>query len=218
MKAGMVKFDWNNINDLNDEDISYFLFLEGKNLKTISSIRNIELNEVQKHIIKGKIKYRFLANCNSIKDFFDTIYNENKHNKLAALNALDENKIEELIYYIRNNYVDFNIKEKEAAVWMIGELKEVSCLNILLKASVSKYVHVKRLAVSAMGKLGDLKAENALIRALDDNNPQVVTYAINSLEKIHSKSAGEKIKIISINADKDYVKRAAERYLESVDR
>ncbi len=87
-------------------------------------------------------------------------------------------------------------KDKEAAVWIIGELKEVSCLDILIKASVNKYINVRRMAVSAMGKMGDIRAEGALLRALGDENPQVISYAIKSLGKIKSEKAITKIKYI----------------------
>jgi len=104
-------------------------------------------------------------------------------------------------------------KDKESAVWILGELKEKSCLNILIKASVHKYINVRRMAVSAMGKMGDIRAEGALIRALEDDNPQVISYAIKSLGKIKSEKAILKIKCIYENTDKKYIIDAAQSFL-----
>ncbi|HAG44491.1 MAG TPA: PBS lyase, partial [Clostridium sp.] len=51
MNNGLVKFDWNFAEKYSNEEISYFLHLEGKSIETISIIRNLQKAEVQKHII-----------------------------------------------------------------------------------------------------------------------------------------------------------------------
>ena len=65
-------------------------------------------------------------------------------------------------------------KDKENAVWILGELEIKAVLDILIKASVHNHVNVRRMAVSAMGKIGDRSMEIVAIRALDDENPQVL--------------------------------------------
>lgn len=104
-------------------------------------------------------------------------------------------------------------KDKEAAVWIIGELKEKSCLDILIKASVHKYINIRRMAVSAMGKMEDVRAEGALLRALGDENPQVISYAIKSLGIIKSEKAITKIKYLYQITDKKYIINAAQKFL-----
>ncbi|MBE6044647.1 HEAT repeat domain-containing protein [Clostridium thermopalmarium] len=216
MKKGLMRFDWNAIEDYSDEDITYFLFSEGKSIDAICRIRNMDRTTVQNHIIEGKIKYRFLAKSNNTKEFFDAIKLAGKRDKLEVLNSIDEGNKKRLIQFIRNNYADMYPKDKEAAVWILGELKDIESIDIILKASVNKFVNIRRMAVSAMGKIGSNKCEIALIRALDDENSQVVMYAIKALEKIKSIKAKSKIEHIKNTTEKSYLKRASEKYFESI--
>ncbi|MFU0823662.1 helix-turn-helix domain-containing protein [Clostridium sp.] len=216
MKKGLMRFDWNAIEDYGDEDITYFLFSEGKSIDTICRIRNMDRTTVQNHIIEGKIKYRFLAKSNNTKEFFDAIKHAGKRDKLEVLNSIDEENKKKLIQFIRHNYADMYPKDKEVAVWILGELKDVESIDIIIKASVNKFVNIRRMAVSAMGKIGSNKCEIALIRALDDENSQVVMYAIKALEKIKSIKAKPKIEHIKDTTEKSYLKTASEKYFDSI--
>jgi len=214
-----VVIDWNSISNYSEEEISYFLFLEGKTMEAICKIRSLDNSIVQKHIIDGKIKYRFLVQSNDASELFKSISKAGKEDKICFLNSLETNNKNKLTELIKNTYGDMLPKDKEAAVWIIGELKEVSCLNILIKASVYKYVNVRRMAISAMGKIEDIRAEGALLRALGDENPQVISYAIKSLGRIKSQRAISIIKNIYNNTDekyitdKKYIIDAAEKFL-----
>lgn len=117
--------------------------------------------------------------------------------------------------YIREKYVEMQGKDKETAIWIIGELKDRDCKDILIKASVHKYVNVRRMAISAMGKINDASFESALLRALDDDNPQVISYAIRAFIKIKSKIAADKIRKIKSITDKEYLKRICDEYINS---
>jgi len=208
-----VEVDWLCIDEYSHEEISYFLFLEGKTMEAICKIRNLDNAIVQKHIIDGKIKYRFLVQSNDTDELFKSIAKAGKEDKIYFLNSMNNDNKNKLTELIKTNYVEMHPKEKEAAVWIIGELKEKSCLNILIKASVHKYINVRRMAVSAMGKMEDRGAEGALLRALGDENPQVISYAIKSLGKIKSENAITKIKYLYENTDKKYITDAAQSFL-----
>ncbi|MBU3091875.1 HEAT repeat domain-containing protein [Clostridium sp. CF011] len=213
MKKGLVDVDWLCISKYSNEEISYFLFLEGKTMEAICKIRNLDNAIVQKHIIDGKIKYRFLVHSNDTDELFKSIAKAGKEDKIYFLNSMEEDNKNKLTQLIKTSYVEMHPKDKEVAVWILGELKEKSCLNILIKASVHKFLNVRRMAVSAMGKMGDARAEGALLRALEDENPQVISYAIKSLGKIKSEKAITKIKYIYDNTEKKYIIDAAERFL-----
>jgi hypothetical protein len=213
LKKGLVDIDWQCISKYSEEEISYFLFLEGKTMEAICKIRNLDNAIVQKHIIDGKIKYRFLVQSNDTDELFKSIAKAGKEDKICFLNSMEDDNKSKLIHLIKTGYAEMFPKDKEAAVWILGELKEVSCLDILIKASVHKHINVRRMAVSAMGKMGDIRAEGALLRALNDENPQVISYAIKSLGKIKSEKAITKIKYIYDNTDKKYIIDAAQRFL-----
>lgn len=213
---GMVHVNWNDIINYTEEDISYFLFLEGKSIESLCKIRNLNKETIQKHILDGKIKYGILAKSSSIEALFQTISSSGKQDKIEALKCLDENNKGRMLQFIRDNYVHMKTKDKENAIWIAGEIGDKDVLDILMKASVHKHVNVRRMAVSAAGKIGDKNMEILLIRALEDSNPQVVMYSIKSLKKIKSEKALEKIREISINSEKDYIKRIAEEYVREL--
>ncbi|MFT5871286.1 MAG: HEAT repeat protein [Clostridium sp.] len=208
-----MDIDWQLISEYSQEEISYFLFLEGKTMEAICKIRNLDNAMVQKHIIDGKIKYRFLVQSNDTAELFKNIAKAGKEDKIYFLRSIGEDNKNNLARLIKTNYGEMYPKDKEAAVWILGELKDVSCLDILIKASVNKAINIRRMAVSAMGKTGDRRAEVALIRALTDENPQVICYAIKSLSKIKSEKAITKIKYISENTDKKYIIDATQQFL-----
>ncbi|RXI47283.1 HEAT repeat domain-containing protein [Clostridium tetani] len=216
MRKGLLKVDWNNIEKYSDEEITYFLFLEGKNIDTLYKIRNISKEEVQNHIIHGKIKYSFFVKSQDEKELLKNIGKAGKLDKLSLLQSLGEEIKKNLLNYVKNNYADMPPKDKETAVWIVGELKAINCKDILLKGSVHKFINIRRMAISAMGKIANKDFEVPLMRALDDNNPQVVLYAIKALEKIDSKKAINKIKILEEKWDKSYIKNACENYIESL--
>lgn len=215
LNKGLIKLNWNEIDNFTSEDITYYLFLEGKSAEAISKIRGIDKEEVKRHIVEGKIKYRFLAKSNSAGELFETLCSLGKQEKLSALEALDKENITKLAGYIRNNYTSMLSKQKESAIWILGELKSIDNLDILQKAVVHKHVNIRRMAVSAMGKIGNKISEVPLIRVLEDENSQVVLYAIKSLSKIKSEKAMGRIKSIYETTSKDYLKRAAEDYLNN---
>lgn len=213
MDTGLVKFDWNFIDTYSDEEISYFLTLEGKSLDVVAKIRNLDRATVQKHIINAKIKYRYLVKSNSMEELFRSLTGAVKDERIRVLNSLDKVNKEKLIYFLLKSYMELTLKEKEAAIWIMGETKNEKCLDILIKATVNNHVNIRRMSISALGKIGDKKAERALLRALDDTNGQVVTYAIKALKRINSNEAKAKVCELMTKADKEYVKKACENFL-----
>lgn len=212
----MINVKWNEIHDYTDEDITYFLFLEGKSIEALCKIRNVSKETIQKHILDGKIKYGILAKSNDEEELFEVISMSGKQDKIEALKYLDDLNKNRLIQFIRDNYSDMKTKDKENAVWILGEIGNKGVLDILIKASVHNHVNVRRMAVSAVGKIGDKNMEIVATRALEDQNPQVVMYAIKALIKIKSENAMSKIKEVYKNTEKDYIKRTAEEYFEEV--
>lgn len=216
MSSGLVKYNWDFIENYSEEEITYFLTLEGKSIEAISKIRNIDKATVQKHIINCKIKYRFLAKSTNIEELFKTLIKAGKSERVYVMNSLDKVNRAKLIDFTKRNYIDLPLKDKESAIWIIGELRAEEGLDLLIKATVNNHVNIRRLSVSALGKIANEKGEMALIRALNDSNSQVVSYAIKSLQKLKSKKASERIKEILKISDKPYVQKACEEYLTNI--
>lgn len=213
---GILNINWNDINNYTEEDITFFLFLEGKSIESICKIRKLDKENVQKHVLDGKIKYGILAKSRNVKELFESICKSGKQDKIEALKGLEEDNKIKLIQFIRENYSSMLTKEKENAIWVLGEVGNKDVLDILIKASVHKHVNVRRMAVSAVGKIGDKSMESLLIRCLEDENPQVVMYSIKALGKIKSESSKNKVKQIVDKWDKDYIKRIGEQYFKEI--
>lgn len=216
METGLIKFNWNFIENYTEEEISYFLTLEGKSVDAIAKIRNLDRGTVQKHIINCKIKYRYLVKSKSPGELFMSLKDVPKAERLLILNGLDTVNREKLAHYICTNYMELALKDKEAAIWIMGEMKNTAFLDLLIKATVNNHVSIRRMAVSALGKLADIKGLRALMRALDDENPQVVSYAVKSLQKLNCREADEKIKLLYNKTDKAYIKKACEDYFDII--
>jgi hypothetical protein len=214
LKERLLNVDWSRVDTFSDEDISYYLSLEGKSAEAISRIRGTDRETVRSHIINGKIKYGMLANCSGLDELFRKLADTPKADKIAALGSLDDDLKEGLVDFIVRNYGKMRSKEKETAVWILGETRLRGGYATLRKALVHNHINIRRMAVSAMGKTGDMYFETALVKALEDENPQVVSYAIKALDKLGSMSALDRIKEIYENADKDYLRYAAENYLQ----
>lgn len=215
MDRGLVKINWNELDNLTEEDITYFLSLEGKTVEAICRIRKMDREEVQRQIIEGKVKYRFLAKSKNEQELFMTLCNAGKQDKLSLLYGIDAENRTKLLEFIRKNYSEMNSKHKETAIWIIGELKASNFIDILNKALVHKHVNIRRMSVSAMGKLLEKACEVPLIRALEDENPQVVMYAVKALLKLKSERALEKVKQIYKSSEKDYLRNAAEEFIKT---
>jgi len=211
---GLINVNWDEIDKYSEGEITYFLFLEGKSVEAIRKIRKIDNETVHKHIIEGKIKYRFLVRSNNFNELFQSLIKAGKQDKLSLIKGLSSEHSKGFIEFIRKRYVEMTGTEKEVAIWILGELADSSSLDILTKASVHKFVSIRRMAVSAMGKICDIKAETALIRALEDENPQVVLYAIKALTKMSSTASREKIIKLASKSDKNYIKNAAAEFIK----
>ncbi|WP_142412950.1 HEAT repeat domain-containing protein [Hathewaya massiliensis] len=217
MKKGFLDFNWNNTDEFSSEEISYYLFLEGKSINAIAKIRKLEREEIQSHIISGKIKFGILSKAKNEEELFNYLCTVAKEERIRVLDSMDNILKEKLMHYIIERYNHMDWKQKEKSIWLIGEAKYEGAISILLKASVHKNINLRRLSVSALGKFENLKGESALIRALEDENSQVIQYAIKSLERIKSNRGVEKVKKILNSTDKKYLKEACENYLESIE-
>lgn len=211
MEKSLLKVAWNDIDSYTDEDISYYLFMEGKSKEAICRIRNLNRETVEAHIIKGKIKFGIVAKSKDVRELFRRIASAGKQDKVSSLTSLDEANRSKLLLYIANYFDKMYSRDKEVAIWIIGECREKKLSPILKNAALSDKVNLRRLAVSAMGKMEDVMFEDALIACIEDENPQVVLYALKALVKLKSRKCLEKAEKVCKNSDKDYLKRA---YLE----
>ena len=218
MLKNLIDPKWNNIDEYSQEEITYFLYIEGKGIDALCKIRNLDKITVKRQILEGKIKYGILAKSSNVSELFKALSSSGKQDRSETLNYIKDDLKKDLIKFIKENYAEMYPKDKQFAVWILGEIGDKEGLKVLTKASVHKFVNIRRMAVSAIGKIGDLSGENALVRALEDENSQVVSYAIKALKRIKSLKGQNKILKIKNTTKKDYLKRVAGEYLDSIEK
>lgn len=213
MKQGLVNIDY----DKSEYgDISYFLFLEGKTISEISTIRGIDKNIIENHIINGKIKYRYLIKSRSIYELLTLLLNAGKEDKKETIRNFDKEIKAEFISYVSKYIKNMNYKYKQLVFWIAGELELKELNEFMIKYSSCPDVGVRRMIISAVGKIGDKEAEDILIRTLSDENPQVRLYAVKSLIKLKSKKAVPYVNNLKSIETKEYIIRAIEDYQSTI--
>ena len=212
---GFININLDNLHEATEEEITYYLFLNGYSVKNLMAIRRLPKEEIQRHIVEGKMKYKVIEKTNNSKELLDKLCKTPKADKIHTLSMLDDDIKSRLIDYIRKNYVNLYSKEKETALWIIGELKAEEAMDVLIKGAVHKFVNVKRMSLSAMAKIGSKKGEAAVLRALEDENPQVVSYAIKALITINPNGYKDKIQKIRMGSRNKGICMACDKYLGS---
>lgn len=214
----MSGLNWKNISELSSEDISYLLFNEGKDIKTISIIRNISKVEIEKHIIHSKIKYKIYKYGTDEKSIIKSLMICPKDERLNIIRKIDKKEIELIEDYIVKNIFNTNQKECAFYIWFLGEIKSEKGIDRIITFLKCSDGTVKRMCCSALGKIGSLKGEDALIATLSENRSQVKEYAIKALGLIKSKKALIYLERITLSNEKEYVKKSALNAIEIINK
>ena len=206
----MKSVEWKEIDKIADSEITYLLYMEGKDIKTISRSRNMEKTLVEKQIIECKIKYRAFEGVKNTADIAKKLMRYGRDERLSVIERMsDEDKLE-LEKYAKSMLFKSNRDECSFYIWLLGEFKSKESITSIITFLKCSDGNIKRISCSALGKIGTNLSEEALINCLGDNKPQVKQYAIKALGKIKSIRAVELLKKISNDKnEKDYVIRAA---------
>ncbi|WP_099187704.1 HEAT repeat domain-containing protein [Tepidibacter mesophilus] len=205
---------WDDIDSLEDFKITYLLYQEGKNINQISKIRNMKIDDVNKDIIKYK---QILSQTKpNNKNIIEILLEEDKNSRIDIINSLNEselNNVKKLLY--KRIIIEKNVDDLMILLWICGELKDCRLLDKVHICSKHPHGGVRRMAYSAMGKIGSDASINYLHKGLIDAKPQVRQYCAKSLCKIGNEITLKKLKnLINNPNEKEYVKRA---FLEAID-
>lgn len=213
----MKNVEWKDIENMSDSEITYLLYLEGKDIKTISKIRSMEKSIVEKHIIECKIKYRAFEGVRNTADIAKRLIRYGRDERLSVISKMSDGDKLELQKYARSMLFKSNREECSFYIWLLGEFKSTESIPAIITFLKCSDGNIKRICCSALGKIGSPASEEALLNCLVDNKPQVKQYAIKALGKIKSIRAVPILKKISCgNDEKDYVIRAAVNSIEQI--
>lgn len=207
----MKDISWKNIKNLNDDEITYLLYLNDSDISDIARIRNTDAKRVEKSIIECKARYRAYEGSQDIGDVLEKIMKYAIDERQKYINGLSKNEIEKAERLCCSRLFNSSRDECVFYLWFLGEIKStysVKYIKTFLKCSDG---NIRRICCSALGKIGDMSAEDTLLNCTYDKHPQVRQYAVKALSNIKSSKAISRYKeIIGDYKEKDYVKRAAQ--------
>ena len=149
-------------------------------------------------------------------DFFIYLLAGTKEERLKALSSLSINEKSDLSKYLYKKIpIIQNAEDKMIALWIAGEIKEKSLLNIIHNEISHKHGGVRRMVCSALGKIGSPDSIDILHRGLQDAKPQVRQYASKALKFIgNEKTLGRLNSLLNNPKELEYVRRS---YKETID-
>lgn len=213
----MKSVEWKEIDEMADSEISYLLYMEGKDIRTISKIRNMEKTIIEKHIIECKIKYRVFEGVKNTSDIAKKLMRYGRDERISVISKMYPEDKQSLEIYARDMLFKSTRDECSFYIWLLGEFKSQESVASIITFLRCSDGNIKRICCSALGKIGTKASEDALISCLGDNKPQVKQYAIKALGKIKSNKAVELLKKISVDKnEKEYVVRAAINSIDQI--
>lgn len=157
------------------------LYNNGKNIKSIAQILNLDESYVQEQIIQHKLKKVEYITEESI---LISALSMNKGDRIDFLFTLDKSSIQILQNEIQDYIKTTRPYEDIVTIlWIIGELHLSELSEILCLHSSSKNGNIKRITYSSMGKLRLPQFVPYLKMGCSDEKSQVRMYAIKSLSK-----------------------------------
>jgi hypothetical protein len=106
-----------------------------------------------------------------------------------------------------------DLEKPEQRLVALGETGDPEHLPEIIKGLSHADSSVRRLAASALGKIGHLDAVEALLSTLaDETHPQVRQYSIKALGKIGDPRAQQTLEQIAVNPDEQEYNRKSAQY------
>ncbi|WP_101772387.1 HEAT repeat domain-containing protein [Peptostreptococcus faecalis] len=213
---------WENIDNLDDYYITYLLYKESRTVLQISKIRNKSVEDVNDDLIKAKLSIREYNKSKETKveSIIEYYLSLSKDDRLKYIKNMSEYEYENFKKDVHRGILDLqNIDDLIVLVWTAGELKDSEFLKLIYPLTEKKHSNMRRIAYSAIGKIGDKESVSILELGLLDTNPQVRQYCARYLGNIGSKSSIRILEnLVTKKADfeKEYVLRAAQDSLEKL--
>ncbi|SHJ30253.1 Helix-turn-helix domain-containing protein [Geosporobacter subterraneus DSM 17957] len=208
---------WQDLGEKDEHLMTYLLYKEGKDVELIAKIRRLSVEEVNHHLIRAK--WERLSADRKEKTLLERMIEMDKRERKDILKAMTTNEKTVLAREIYKKYFEINHSEdKMLVIWLIGELKLRELLGCIHEDIHHPHGNVRRLACSAIGKIGDVSSLNYLHKALVDTKPQVRQYAAKALGNLGDRKTVQKIRHLLYNPnERDYVRRAFEEAIKKIE-
>ncbi|MBB6215961.1 HEAT repeat protein [Anaerosolibacter carboniphilus] len=209
--------NWEHIDQIEDYMLTYLLYREGKSVPLLAKIRRKTIEQVNEDLILAKSK--LFSKKQKSKSLLDKMVEITKADRLTLIHSLNPEERMRIINDIKTKYDNFkNPEDKMMLIWIIGELNAKELLDLVYRDMRHHHGNVRRLACSALKKIGDDTSVEYLHRALMDTKPQVRQYAAKALGKLGNEITLKKIqKLLNNPNEKQYVKMAFGEAIQSIE-
>ena len=184
---------WDNVDNLEDYFITYLLYRDSLTVPQIARVRNMSQDEVNLQLIAAKTEIRKSkqeskkgSDCDVIMDYL-TLTKEERLEFLENLSDNDKNAFKRQVYkgILKLNNVD----DLMVLVWTVGEFRDDRFLNILYPLTQKGHSNLRRIAYSAIGKIGSSTSASVIEIGLMDDNPQIRQYCAKFLGDIGNRNS-----------------------------
>lgn len=213
---------WENVDNLEDYYITYLLYKESLNVEQIARVRNKSVEEVNDDLIRAKYSVRRI-NKNlegERKDVINHFLSLSKDDRVEFISMLGDS---ELVDFKRRVYKGIlsldNVEDLMVLVWAAGEFRDTRFLEILYPVTEKKHSNIRRIAYSAIGKIGSTSSSSVMEMGLSDTNPQIRQYCAKYLASVGTKDSIrilENLIKFKSGFEKEYVLRAARESLDAL--
>ena len=212
---------WENVDNLEDYYITYLLYKESLNVEQIARVRNKSVEQVNEDLITAKDIIRktnkSIRNLNEEKDILDYFLSLSKDERIDFMSDMKDSDINGFKRKVYNGILRLeNIDDLMVLVWTAGEFRDSRFLEILYPITEKRHANIRRIAYSAIGKIGSVSSSIVMEMGLSDSNPQVRQYCAKALGFMGSKDSVKILEnLIKFKSDfeKEYVLRAARESL-----
>lgn len=210
---------WADIDNLEDYFITYLLYQDSLSIAQIAKVRNKSIDEVNKDLILAKTELRKIEVPEKTSGENDIIYlSMDKEDRVKFIEDLED---EDKTFFKRKVYKSIlktkNVDDLMVWVWTAGELRDYRFLNILYPLVERNHSNLRRIAYSAISKIGSEESLDVVEMGLLDENPQIRQYCAKALGRIGSRSSIKILENIIKNKsefEKEYVLRSCRDSLD----
>src|SRR3712207_3231313 len=212
---------WENVDNLEDYYITYLLYKESLNVEQIARVRNKSVEQVNEDLIMAKDIIRKISksvrSLNEEKDILNYFLSLSKDDRIDFMSKMKDSDINDFKRRVYNGILRLeNIDDLMVLVWTAGEFRDPRFLDILYPITEKRHANIRRIAYSAIGKIGSVSSSVVMEMGLSDSNPQVRQYCAKALGFMGSKDSVKILEnLIKFKSDfeKEYVLRAARESL-----
>ncbi|SFE70880.1 HEAT repeat domain-containing protein [Peptostreptococcus sp. D1] len=207
---------WENVDDLEDYFITYLLYADSFTVPQISRIRNMTEESVNKDLILAKTRLREVRKSSDTpkSDIIEKYLSLSKEERLDFIKKVPKNELESFKMKVYKSILKTdNAEDLMVLVWTVGELKDDRFLNIIYPLLDKGHSNLRRIAYSALGKIGNSDSCRYIEMGLSDSNPQIRQYCAKYLGKIGTRNSLRILENVIKNKsdfEKRYVLRACD--------